>query len=91
VHTHATHGHAHGHAHDHGGHGHGGASPDDASSVAVSIRHRAISQVSLLPSVLVQINHSHFLVPKENTRKIWYANDQNIPILTETGYINKKA
>jgi len=87
VHTHAT----HGHAHDHGGHGHGGASPDDASSVAVSIRHRVISQVSLLPSVLVQINHSHFLVPKENTRKIWYANDQNIPILTETGYINKKA
>jgi len=51
VHTHATHGHAHGHAHDHAhGPGHGGpaaagASPDDASSVAVSIRHRVISQV----------------------------------------------
>ena len=47
VHTHATHGHAHGQAHDHGGHGHAGPpSPQDASSVAVSIRHRVISQVN---------------------------------------------
>lgn len=55
VHTHATHGHAHGHAHDHGGHGHAGplagASPQDASSVAVSIRHRVISQVTTFPSL----------------------------------------
>jgi hypothetical protein len=107
VHTHATHGHAHGHVHDHGGHGHAhghghggpaaGASPDDASTVAVSIRHRVISQVSLLPSIAVQINHSHFSGSKGKHKKnmenqqIWYANDQNIPILIETGYINKKA
>jgi zinc transporter 1/2/3 len=50
VHTHATHGHAHGHAHVHGGHGPpAGASPQDASSVAVSIRHRVISQVNTFP------------------------------------------
>ncbi|KAG2577408.1 zinc transporter 4-like [Panicum virgatum] len=67
VHTHATHGHAHGHAHDHGGHGHGGASPDDASSVAVSIRHRVISQVLelgiLVHSVIIGVSLGASLRP----------------------------
>ncbi|RLN04735.1 zinc transporter 4-like [Panicum miliaceum] len=72
VHTHATHGHAHGHAHDHAhGHGHGGpaagASPDDASSVAVSIRHRVISQVLelgiLVHSVIIGVSLGASLRP----------------------------
>ncbi|RCV29616.1 hypothetical protein SETIT_6G026600v2 [Setaria italica] len=71
VHTHATHGHAHGHAHDHGGHGHGGpaagASPDDASSFAVSIRHRVISQVLelgiLVHSVIIGVSLGASLRP----------------------------
>ncbi|CAL5003365.1 unnamed protein product [Urochloa decumbens] len=75
VHTHATHGHAHGHAHDHGGHGHAhghgapaaGASPDDASSVAVSIRHRVISQVLelgiLVHSVIIGVSLGASLRP----------------------------
>nr|CAB3480356.1 unnamed protein product [Digitaria exilis] len=71
VHTHATHGHAHGHAHDHGGHGHGGpaagASPDDASSVAESIRHRVISQVLelgiLVHSVIIGVSLGASLRP----------------------------
>ncbi|KAG2582362.1 zinc transporter 4-like [Panicum virgatum] len=73
VHTHATHGHAHGHAHDHAhGPGHGGpaaagASPDDASSVAVSIRHRVISQVLelgiLVHSVIIGVSLGASLRP----------------------------
>ncbi|CAL5010988.1 unnamed protein product [Urochloa decumbens] len=75
VHTHATHGHAHGHVHDHGGHGrahgHGapaaGASPDDAASVAVSIRHRVISQVLelgiLVHSVIIGVSLGASLRP----------------------------
>ncbi|CAO2209799.1 unnamed protein product, partial [Urochloa humidicola] len=69
VHTHATHGHAHGHAHDHGGHGAAaaGASPDDASSVAVSIRHRVISQVLelgiLVHSVIIGVSLGASLRP----------------------------
>ncbi|PAN34075.1 hypothetical protein PAHAL_6G068100 [Panicum hallii] len=77
VHTHATHGHAHGHVHDHGGHGHAhghghggpaaGASPDDASTVAVSIRHRVISQVLelgiLVHSVIIGVSLGASLRP----------------------------
>ncbi|CAD6265903.1 unnamed protein product [Miscanthus lutarioriparius] len=68
VHTHATHGHAHGQAHDHGGHGHAGpASPQDASSVAVSIRHRVISQVLelgiLVHSVIIGVSLGASLRP----------------------------
>ncbi|CAD6247020.1 unnamed protein product [Miscanthus lutarioriparius] len=68
VHTHATHGHAHGQAHDHGGHGHAGPpSPQDASSVAVSIRHRVISQVLelgiLVHSVIIGVSLGASLRP----------------------------
>ncbi|XP_062192632.1 zinc transporter 4-like [Phragmites australis] len=65
VHTHATHGHAHGHAHDHGGLA-AGASPEDAS-VAVSIRHRVVSQVLelgiLVHSVIIGVSLGASLRP----------------------------